>query len=150
MKAMTDVSCVEFSRVGQVVTENPRQVRRMGRPQEVSLMTSHFDQLVEELRRTEAVRDRGETFAKANENPLPRVKATIARVRQALDAAQKALPPAPTLQERREFAAKSLSALNMKIAEAAATGSITGQEAARLEGQMHLLAQRAARKLGRH
>jgi hypothetical protein len=113
-------------------------------------MPSNFDTLIDELNRAEAKRNQGEGFAKAhlNENPLLRVNASLRTLQRTLDAAMKAVPvsrpKAPTAQEQREVLAKSLTALNLKIGEAAETGTITATEAAMLEARLHGIVQQAA------
>ena len=117
-------------------------------------MTCQYDTLLAELRRAEtAERDTGEMRkARPAGELFGGFNRAMRRAAAMLDAASKSAPAfarrvdttAPTAAGQREAFAKSLAALNLKIGEAAASGSLSALDVARLEARLHAMAERAA------
>lgn len=118
-------------------------------------MASHFDELLRELRRTEDVQrdaDMRKAFAASPVGTVLRGFGAADRAVEAMDRLLKSLPAGwrkprttvPKVADQREVMAKSLEALNLKIGQAAASGSLSAVEIAMLEARLHGLVQRAA------
>lgn len=120
-------------------------------------MASHFDELLKELARHEAALSHHDEdgFVKSLTTPVLRGFNAVDRATRAVNALTKSLgnpfnaakskkPAAPSIEERREMMAKALTGLNLKIGEAAASGSLSAVEIATLEARLHGLVQRAA------
>lgn len=121
-------------------------------------MASHFDELLRELRRAEDVErdaDMQKAFAASPVGTILRGFGAADRAVQAVDKVMKSLPAswrqprkaAPPAADAREMMVKSLEALNLKIGQAAASGSLSAVEIATLEARLHGLVQRAASHL---
>ncbi len=119
-------------------------------------MPRQYDILLEELRRAETAMRGVDEMRKARPASalFGRFNTAMQRAAAKLDAAAKSLPagkpsarpsasPAAVASQRVAFA-KSLAAINLKVSEAAASGSVSALDICRLQSRLNALAELAA------